>query len=455
MCDVNNHYRNFLTTEQKKPVLYLRLARALYGCVKSAMLWYQLFTTTLKGLGFKLNPYDTCVANATVRGKQCTIVWYVDDNKISHVDPSVVTDIIHKIEAKFGKMTVTRGDKHEFLGMQIHLDKSCGTAQISMSSYLREAITESQMDIRRSVATPATSSLFTIVDDSGKLAPKDADLFRRIVCKLLYVGLRARSDILTALAFLTTRISQPTEYDHRKLRRLLEYLYGTLDMTLTLGADNLGTIYTWVDASYAVHGDMCSHTGGVISFGTGGILCKSSKQKLNTKSSTEAELVGASDYLPNTIWVMHFMEQQGYPILHSSFAQDNESAIKLERNGRVSAGQRSRHINIRHFWIADRLRANTITLTHCPTDFMLADFLTKPLQGALFRKFRAVLLGHSHIRTLTSTSSILRRPEERVEKSVPAHTCQTVRWSDVVATSSKTPGNQHGMEGQQPSILVK
>ena len=277
------------------------------------------------------------------------IVWYVDDNKISHVDPSVVTDIIHKIEAKFGKMTVTRGDKHEFLGMQSHLDKSRRTAQISMSSYLREAITESQMDIRRSVATPATSSLFTVTDDSSELAPKDADLFRRIVCKLLYVGLRARSDILTALAFLTTRISQPTEYDHRKLRRLLEYLYGTLDMTLTLGADNLGTIYTWVDASYAVHGDMRSHTGGVISFGTGGILCKSSKQKLNTKSSTEAELVGASDYLPNTIWVMHFMEQQGYPILHSSFAQDNESAIKLERNGRVSAGQRSRHINIRHF----------------------------------------------------------------------------------------------------------
>ena len=84
---------------------------------------------------------------------------------------------------------------------------------------------------------------------------------------------------------------------------------------------------------------------------------------------------------------------------------------------------------------------------------MLADFLTKPLQGALFRKFRAVLLGHSHIRTLTS--SIPHRPEERVEKSVSAHTCQTVRWADVVAISSKTPGNRHEMEGQQPSILVK
>ena len=72
MCDVNNRYRNFLTTEHDKPVLYLRLARALYGCVKSAMLWYQLFTTTRKSLGFKLNPYYTCVANATICRKQCT-----------------------------------------------------------------------------------------------------------------------------------------------------------------------------------------------------------------------------------------------------------------------------------------------------------------------------------------------------------------------------------------------
>ena len=100
---------------------------------------------------------------------------------------------------------------------------------------------------------------------------------------------------------------------------------------------------------------MHSHTGGVISFGTGGILCKSSKQKLNTKSSTEAKVIGTSDYLPNTLWVMHFMEAQGYLIKRSVFSQDNQSAIRLEKNGHASTGQKSRHINIRHFWITDRI----------------------------------------------------------------------------------------------------
>ena len=77
------------------------------------------------------------------------------------------------------------------------------------------------------------------------------------------------------------------------------------------GADNLTMMKTWVDAAYAVHHDMKSHTGGVMSFGTGVLNGKSAKQKLNTKSSTEAELVGASDYMPWTIWTKRFMRYQG------------------------------------------------------------------------------------------------------------------------------------------------
>jgi hypothetical protein len=79
-------------------------------------------------------------------------------------------------------------------------------------------------------------------------------------------------------------------------------------MEYVLGADNLTSLVrTWVDASNAVHPDMRSHTGSVMSFGTGGLIGTSSKQKLNTKSSTEAETVGASDYLPHTLWAKRFI----------------------------------------------------------------------------------------------------------------------------------------------------
>jgi hypothetical protein len=185
-----------------------------------------------------------------------------------------------------------------------------------------------------------------------------------------------------------------------KLKRVLQYLTGTLDEFLMLGADDLSEMKTWVDASYAVHKDMKSHTGGVVSFGRGAVMSKSSKQKLNTKSSTEAELVGASDYLTYPIWAKNFLAAQGYELKENVFYQDNQSTIRFEKNGRKSCGPNSRHIDIRYFFIKDRLELGDIDVQYCPTAQMLADFFTKPLQGNFFRMFRAVIMGHKHISTL-------------------------------------------------------
>jgi len=161
MCHVNPKNKKFVVVEHGKKVLYLQLLKALYGCVQSALLWYELFTGTLVNMGFKLNPYDPCVANSQVKGKQCTVAWYVDDNKISHVDATVVTDVIEKIEAKFGKMTVTRGKHHVFLGIDITFNNN-GTVTLTMKEYLKEAIADSgTMDASSRVAsTPAKRDIF-------------------------------------------------------------------------------------------------------------------------------------------------------------------------------------------------------------------------------------------------------------------------------------------------------
>jgi hypothetical protein len=109
---------------------------------------------------------------------------------------------------------------------------------------------------------------------------------------------------LLAITFLCTRVARSTKEDWAKLQRVLEYLHGTIAEFLTIGADDMSIMNTWIDTSYAVHPDMKSHTGGAVSFGTGATLSKSSKQKLNTKSSTEAELVGAS------VTICHFQSGQ-------------------------------------------------------------------------------------------------------------------------------------------------
>jgi len=166
------------------------------------------------------------------------------------------------------------------------------------------------------------------------------------------------------------------------------------------------------------------------------VFSTSTKQKVNTKSSTEAELVGASEYLPHIIWVQYFLHAQGIDIKNSMFYQDDESAIQMEKNGRASAGPRSKHIHIRHFWIIDRIHQDNISLQHCPTVALLADFLTKPLQGQLFRKFRDVLLGTSPFSALLPTD-LGSLSEENVEK-----TPEKVSMSDIARDGRIT--NQDG-----------
>lgn len=434
MVSVNPGYAIFVVMEGGKPTLYLRLLKALYGCVQSALLWYNLFTSKLKERGFILNPYDPCVANCLIKGKQCTVGWYVDDTKISHEDPAVVTEIVEAIEANFGKMTVTRGKNHTFLGMDISFNGN-GTVTIAMASYIKDAIADFGEDVSSPASTPAGKSLFTVDESSPPLASADADLFHSIVAKLLYISSRARSDISPTIAFLCTRVAKSTEQDWAKLRRLLRYLASTIELTATIGADGLTNMHTWVDAAYAVHHDMRSHTGGCVSLGRGVLMPKSTKQKLTTKSSTEAELVGASDYLPNTIWAKNFLGAQGYDITDNVFYQDNQSAIRLETNGRASAGQKSRHINIRYFFIKDRIASDSMKIVHCPTAIMLADFYTKPLQGALFKRFRSVILGHEPISSLhqsIDTSNL--SDEERVEDSRPV---ESERVGDPTKESDK------------------
>ena len=414
MCQVNPSYKAYVTMEKGTKVLYLKLNKALYGCVKSAMLWYDLFANTLKTMGFKINPYDNCVANMMVNGKQLTIVWYVDDLKVSHVDKQVVLDTIKKIDDRFnGKLAVTTGKKHTYLGMDVTFTEE-RTVQILMREYLTEAIDAFGEDITRTASTPAKKNLFSIDWTAKKLDTKRDELFKHIVAKLLYVAKRSRIDIQLAIGFLCTRVSCGTDEDWEKLRRVLQYLKGTLDEYLILGSQDLTTMGCWIDAAFAVHDDMKSHTGVAVSFGRGSVMSNSGKQKLNTNSSTEAELVGCSNGTKrHAIYGSLFMQAQGYTVDTTVF-QDNSAAIKLEKNGRRSCSQKSRHIDIRYFYMKDLVEKGIIKIEYCPTEAMIADFFTKPLQGSLFKTLKKVIMGQISVKDFSDSLATKERVEERV-----------------------------------------
>ena len=169
----------------------------------------------------------------------------------------------------------------------------------------------------------------------------------------------------------------------------------TLELPRIIGADSLSLMRSWADASFAVHRDMKSHAGGTSGFGIGVVHSKCSKQKINTKSSTETELVAADEVLTQAVWTKYFIEAQDNKPKKIMLLQDNMSAILLEKNGMLSSGKRTRHLSIRAFWVADQVKKGVVEIEHEPTEDMIADYFTKPLQGLLFTEIRYIIMGNA------------------------------------------------------------
>jgi hypothetical protein len=127
----------------------------------------------------------------------------------------------------------------------------------------------------------------------------------------------------------------------------------------------------------------------VLSAGQGALMSMSLKQKINTKSSTEAELVGVDDAMNFVEWIQLFVGEQTKSLEDDSIIkkfgcdtivlQDNTSTIQLENNGQASSTKRTRHINIRYFYVTSKIKEGKMRVIYCPTKQMVSDYLTKPL----------------------------------------------------------------------------
>ena len=264
-------YRQYVITENNKPVLYVELIKALYGTLRAALIFWRKLTSKLVEWGFTINPYDWCVANKQINGQQCTLVWHIDDMKISHADTKIVDDVINRLEQDFGKeapLTICQGKIHDYLGMTLDFSLP-GKVQISMEQYIRNMLSELPEDMEGTATTPAAEHLFKINETPTCLNDTDAMFFHHNVAKLLFLCKRARPDLQAAVAFLSTRVKRPDHDDYKKLVRAMKYLQKTITVPLTLEADDLQLVHWRIDGAFATHRDMRSHTGGAMSLGKG------------------------------------------------------------------------------------------------------------------------------------------------------------------------------------------
>jgi len=381
---------NLSSFVQSDGSLVCRLKKALYGCIQAAKLWNEKLSKFLQDQGFVPNEYDVCVFNKIVDKEQITICLHVDDCLCTSVNKELLETLSVVLLNEYKELAVHWGVEHSYLGMTFLFPMFAGRfVKITMEHYIEELL--NMFHPTGNAVSPATDNLFEIDDNSTLLSKDRKELFHSVVAKALYLAKRVRPDILLTCSFLAGRVQVANEQDYAKLQRLVNYLYATCDLGICLEAGNPISVFAYVDASHGVHIDGKGHTGAVISLFKGSVYVKSSKQKINTKSSTESELVGISDSLSMIIWIRNFLEAQGYCMSAAVLYQDNQSTIVLANKG-ASTSERTRHVALRYFFVKDRIQNGEISLQYLSTQQMIADILTKPLQGSLFRRLRDELL---------------------------------------------------------------
>ena len=158
-----SRYTDYVTYNKNgNTILQLEVKKALYGCMESArLLWEDITDHLVNKLGFIVNPYDMCVANKVIEGKQCTILWHVDDFKVSHPNKTVVCQAIAYLEERYGKMDVKHGPEQTFVEMDINFLQS-GEVKFYMKGHVESAIDDSPEETSTPRTSLASDGVFTV-----------------------------------------------------------------------------------------------------------------------------------------------------------------------------------------------------------------------------------------------------------------------------------------------------
>jgi len=164
-------------------------------------------------------------------------------------------------------------------------------------------IREFSETISGKATSPAANHMFKIREEEHDkhLSEKEGVIYHHTVPQLLFLSTRARRDIHTAVSFLITRVNRPADDDWGKLKRLRMYLKYIRRLKPTLTVESLGVIKWFVDGSHNTHWDCKGHGGTLMTLGKGAVSSYSRKIKLNTRSSTETELVAVDTYMPEML----------------------------------------------------------------------------------------------------------------------------------------------------------
>lgn len=377
--------------------IYVKLKKALYGLRQSSKLWYEVLKTDLLANGYKATDSDSCLFIKKDGDNFSIAVIYVDDIFVVSTKAEIIDELEQYLEKCYGRITVQKDKSLSFLALAIDINEDQTSISLNQDYYIEKLLEHVETDILMSKLEiseyPSSATLFVVNEESEKLASREHYL--SIIMSLMFAAIRTRPDIVKEVTFLATRVSSPTMDDWNKLMKVLGYLKKRPRHKIVFHNKDVESVEIFADASHMVHDNTSGHTGIVGKIYGNTVFWKSHKQRIVVKSSTEAELVALDEAATFAIWIMELLDELGVPYQEPVLMyQDNRSTMTMAKSGKGQF-KRTKHISNRYFWIKQFLDSGEIKLFYVPTDDMIADLMTKSMQGRKFEEMVKAISGSS------------------------------------------------------------
>lgn len=352
--------------------LVCKLKRSLYGLKQSARCWNLRINKILIDSGFRRGKAEPCLY---VKGDGDSIIYvliYVDDIIVATKNDIEFENVVKVLKSNFE--ITEMGDLKLYLGIEVNLED--GVYYLSQERYIDKLIKEFGLENAKVSSIPMDPGY--LKNGNGVLFENN-NLYRKAIGSLLYISNNTRPDISLAVSILSRKVSCPTDVDWVEVKRVLRYLKGTRSMKMCVGSKSDLMLTGYADADWA--GDINgrkSTSGYVFKLGDAVVSYASRKQSNVTLSSTEAEYVALAEASQELLWLVQLMKEFKLEIETPKVFEDNQSCLKILQDEKVNP--RSKHIDVKYYFVRDLCQSGAVVYEYCPTESMVADILTKPLQ---------------------------------------------------------------------------
>ena len=366
------------------------LIKSLYGLKQSGRRWHANINHSLISHGFTPLHADRCVY---VRRKtDCIdiIALYVDDLLIASSRISELLAIKRKLTQQYEMEDM--GEATFILGIDIKRDRAHRSISIGQSAYINTLLTRHGMAECNPSSTPMESGAaheLIAAADGYEASSTLTRHYQSIIGGLMFAAICTRPDIAFAVNRLSRYCANPTELHYAAAKRILRYLKGSVNYRITYSgpAERHPKLIGYCDADWAQDKDCKrkSTSGYVFIMCGGAISWQSKKQSTIALSSTEAELMAITSSTKELLWFRHHLGDMGLSVAQpTTLLVDSQCALDIANNSRIS--DRSKHIEVQHFFIRDHIEANAVKVQHTSSENQAADTLTKPLHRVAFKR---------------------------------------------------------------------